>query len=508
MKRISLIIIWFLGTIIFPIFAQEQVHNSPWCENRTYDIKWLSDIKEGQTAEYSMIRAQDKYLGPISFKSINFSLKRNNKTIQKTNTDFFSFTPTEWGKYTLHVESIDNENCYNKITKDINVHKKIVLYIGKESNDLQSEFDDNFQKYDTLFKKVIIKEKKIFWEDELFWQISENIPFIKNSSTIIINTNNFDSLFQVLGNINKTENVSLNKKNIYLITDLNKHFLKRVLAKYMNIIGVEKVYTVNDKDFFSIISKLSFNKNLEEDKSITTFSLSFQETPKYILISYLIDNLIYNWFPVDLIGILLILCIATLIISIFRQVIGFSVFGIYSPLLFWLAMGILNIKLSLFFLAIGILAKFLTNILNKKIYLLFNAKLSVLVVLYFLLTIIVLGLDKILNTNIINLDFFNNGFIIFPIMFIIIVTDKVFNEGFKVLSLGWRISFAEFIIVSFSVFGLLNRWWLKHILLSYPESILLVLILHIIIGRFTGLQLLEYLRFMPLIKKHFDSEEE
>jgi hypothetical protein len=62
----------------------------------------------------------------------------------------------------------------------------------------------------------------------------------------------------------------------------------------MNIIGVEKVYTVNDKDFFSIISKLSFNKNLEEDKSITTFSLSFQETPKYILISYLIDNLIYS----------------------------------------------------------------------------------------------------------------------------------------------------------------------------------------------------------------------
>ncbi|HCY21116.1 TPA: hypothetical protein DIC40_04665 [Patescibacteria group bacterium] len=120
-------------------------------------------------------------------------------------------------------------------------------------------------------------------------------------------------------------------------------------------------------------------------------------------------------------------------------------------------MAILNIKLSLILLAIGILAKVLTHLLNKKIYLLFNTKLSVLVVLYFLLTIIVLGLDKILHTNIINLDIFNNGFIIFPIMFIIIVTDKVFNEGFKVFSLGWWISFGEFLIVSFSVYGLLNR---------------------------------------------------
>lgn len=507
MKKLILFAISLFWTICFPIFAQEQSHNIPWCENRIYDIKGLSDIKKGQTSEYNMIRAQDKYLGPISFKSINFTLKKNNKTIQKANTDFFSFIPTELGNYTLQVESIDNEDCYNKITKDINVHEKIILYLGKESNDLQPEFDENFQKYNTLFKKVISKEKKIFWEDELFWQVSTNISFIKNSSTIIVNTNNFDSLFQILWNINKTDNLNLNKKDIYLITDLNKHFLKRVMAKYMNIIGVEKIYTINDKDFFSLVSKLSFNKDLKEDPIITTLSMSFQETPKYVLISYLIDNLIYNWFPVDLIWIILILCIATLIISVFRQVIWFSIFGIYSPLLFGLTMAILNVKLSLFLLAIWILAKLLTNILNKKIYLLFNAKLSILIVFYFLFTIIILGLDKILNINIINMDFFNNGFIIFPIMFIIIVTDKVFNEGFKIFSLGWRFSFGEFLIVSFSVFGLLNRWWIKHIVLSYPEIIILILALHIIVGRFTGLQLLEYFRFMPLIKKHFDSEE-
>lgn len=508
MKKLYIIIIWLIWTISFSIFAQEPVHNTAWCENRIYEIKGLNDIKKNQTAEYSIFRWENKFLWPIKLTSKNFLLTKNKKTLQKTKTDTFSFKPTELWTYTLEAEIIDEENCYAKLEKTINVYENIFLYIGKDSEDLQLWFDENFQKHNTFFKKIFIKEKKIFWEDELLNQILENIAYIKNSSNIIINTNNFDNLLQLIGNVNTTENLKLNEKNIYLITDLNKNFLKRILAKYLNLVGVEKLYTVNEKDFLNILSKLSFEKNIEKENITTTFSLSFQESPKYFLVSYIVDNLIYNWFPIDLVGILLILCIATLVISIFRQIIWFSVFGIYSPLLFWLTMAILNIKLSLILLWIGLIAKWLTYLLTKKIYLLFNAKLSVLVVLYFLLSIIVLALDKILHINFINLDTFNNGFIIFPIMFIIIVTDKVFNEWFKVLSLGWWISFSEFLIVSFSIYWLINRWWLKHLLLSYPEIIILVLFFHIIIGRFTGLQLLEYFRFMPLMKKHFDSEEE
>lgn len=506
MKKRTILLISSIAFASFPIFA--QTHNAAWCENKAYDIKWLFDIKKDQTVEYNIIRANNSFLWPIKTKSVNFNLLKNNRSIEKSSSELFSFTPTEKGIYTLQAEVIDEDNCYDKIEKEIVVQDNITLYIGEDRDNLDLWFDQNFEKHGTLFKKIIINDKKLFGEDEIFWMLSENIAYIKNSSTIIINASNFDSILQFLGNINENDNLNLNKKDIYLITNLNKHFLKRILAKYLNIINVEKIYTISDNYLLNFLSNISLNKDLENDENITTFSLSFQEAPKYILISYLIDNLLYNWFPIDLIGIILILCIATLVISVFRQVIWFSVFGIYSPLLFGLAIAILNIKLSIIFLVIGFLAKILTNLLNKKIYLLFNAKLSVLVVLYFLLTTIIIGLDKIFQTNIINLDLFYNGFIIFPMMFIIIVTDKVFNEGFKLFRLWWWISFIEFLIVSFSVYGLLNRWRLKHILLSYPEIILIVLILHIFIGRFTGLQLLEYLRFMPLIKKHFDNEEE
>jgi ABC-type multidrug transport system permease subunit len=159
-------------------------------------------------------------------------------------------------------------------------------------------------------------------------------------------------------------------------------------------------------------------------------------------------------------------------------------------------------------LLIGAVAKIFTSYFCKKIYLLHNAKTTMLIILYFLFLITAVSLDSIFKTNLIDIDIFTTVFSLFPIVFIIIVTDKVFNEGFKIFNWGWVLSFSEFLVISFVVRGLLNRIWLKHLLLSYPEIIILILILNIFIWRFTGLQVLEYFRFMPMISRHLDGEEE
>ncbi|HBB03881.1 TPA: hypothetical protein DCZ39_03195 [Patescibacteria group bacterium] len=59
-----------------------------------------------------------------------------------------------------------------------------------------------------------------------------------------------------------------------------------------------------------------------------------------------------------------------------------------------------------------------------------------------------------------------------------------------------------------SVYGLFYRTGLKHLLLAFPELLIVIFILNIAVGRFTGLQLLEYFRFMPLIKKSSEESEE
>jgi hypothetical protein len=148
------------------------------------------------------------------------------------------------------------------------------------------------------------------------------------------------------------DDLNLQEKTIYLVTDSNKFFLKRMLAKYIKPLEISRIYTLSQDKLLNFLSTLSLGKITNEEQYITPFSLSFQETPKYLPISYLVDRLIYNGFPVELITIFLILSLGALLISILRQMVGFSVFGIYSPLLFAVSMSMLGIPFSLLLLGI------------------------------------------------------------------------------------------------------------------------------------------------------------
>lgn len=169
---------------------------------------------------------------------------------------------------------------------------------------------------------------------------------------MIINTPKFDVLLQILGKLHTTDNLNLKDKTIYLVTNSNKFFLKRMLAKYVRPIDITTIYTLSQDKLLNFLSTLSLGKTTIHEEYITPFSLSYQESPKYLAISYLVDRLIYHGFPVELITMFLVLSLGTLLISVLRQVVGFSIFGVYSPLLFAVSMTILGVPFSLALLGI------------------------------------------------------------------------------------------------------------------------------------------------------------
>ena len=406
----------------------------------------------------------------------------------------FTSAPCEWASH-----------C-SAPTKWVN-YTTTIIYLWTEGEEFDLGFQQNFDKQKTLLQEIFISDKN-FSEEAIMNKIITNIPEIQKTKTLIINTTKFDILLQLLGKMNVSENLNLKEKTIYLITNSNKFALKRTLAKYIKPLEITKVYTLSQSKLLNFLSTFSLGKITNNEEYITPFSLSFQETPKYLVISYLIDRLIAHGFPVELISMFLILSLGALIVSILRQFVGFSVFGIYSPLLFAVSMSILGVQLSLWLLLVGLITKLIMRLFTRRIYLLHNAKSALLIILYFFLLLIFFWLNTILGLNLIDINIFINGYIIFPILFIVLVSDKVFNEWFKLFSKGRRVAFVEFLIVSFAVYGLFYRTWLKHLLLAFPELLLLIFLLNIAVGRFTGLQLLEYFRFMPLLKNSSGTEEE
>jgi len=387
-------------------------------------------------------------------------------------------------------------------------YKNTIIYIWTQGDEFDLGFQQNFDKQKTLLQEIFIADNKSFSEEEIMGKIMENLEEIQKTKTLIIHTSKFDVLLQLLARIHASDNLQLNEKTIYLITNSNKFFLKRILANHIKPLEITKIYTLPQDKSLNFLSTLSLGKITNQEEYITPFSMSFKETPKYLPISYLVDRLIYHWFPIELITIFLILSLWALVINILRQIVGFSVFGVYSPLLFAVSMSILWIPLSLTFLVVWLITKLLIKLITKRMYLLHNAKSALLIILYFFILLLVFWFNSILWLNWIDISVFTNGYIIFPLIFIVLVSDKVFNEGFKVFS-KWRwVAFTEFLAVSFAVFGLFYRTGLKHTLLAFPELLILIFFLNIAVGRFTGLQLLEYFRFMPLLKNSSGTEEE
>ena len=497
MKKTLLVILTFLSFISFWL-AQES------CDISEFEIKGESTITLNQVSEYKVSDSLERVKS--SEINVNYSLRRNEQKMDSAQWDkFFYNFEKEW-KYLLKADfSLDW--CKYEIEKTIEVFYQSIIYIWQDLEEFKIGYETNFKNNSILFNKIIVPNNNIFAEDEIKTNLLDHQYIIKNSDIIIINNKDTDSIFQILSKLSNSENLNLQNKEIFVINNTNKHFMKRLLSKYSLTINNKNTYIVPNNQILGLLSDLSFGKDINKDSLVELMPLSFKNTSKWMILSYLVDTLIANDLPINLIWLLLTLTIATLVVTTFRQIIWISVFGTFTPLLFWLSILVLGTQVSIVFFIIAFIATILSRLITKRLYLLHSAKISLLIVTYFLTILVILWLDKIIGTNIIDLQIFNNSFAIFPIMFLILWTDKVFNEGFNFFSKWQLFALLEFIIISSIVYWIISSVWLRLVFLSYPELSIIVLILIILVWRFTWLQLLEYFRFMPLLKWDWEEEE-
>ncbi len=491
-----LLILWF-SFFIWISSAQR------YCDPNRLELKWESSITTNQVAEYTT--NDTWWLENSNEFNTSYTLWKNGQKLESVQGDKFFFNfENEW-EYLLKA-NLNLDGCKYNLEKKLDVFYKSVFYIWYDLEEFGIWYENNFKSNAILFNKALVSNN-VFSEDEIANKLIEKKNILKNSDIIIINNKETDTVFQMLWKLAKSENIDFSKQEIFVINNTNKHLMKRILSKYIMLINNKNIYMINNDHLLNLISEISFGKDIINESLIEIFPLSYQKTSNWLVLSYIIDTLIANGFPINLIWLFLTLSVAALLITIFRQVIWFSVFGTFSPLLFGLSISVLWTQATIIFFLIAFIATVLSRLITKKFYLLHSAKISLLITIYFLTIILFLGLDKILWINMVDLSMFNNVFAVFPIMFLILVTDKVFHEWFKMFSRGWLISLVEFVIVSILVYIIISSIWIRSVLLSYPEIIILVWILIMVVWRFTWLQVLEYFRFMPILKWEGNEEE-
>lgn len=214
------------------------------------------------------------------------------------------------------------------------------------------------------------------------------------------------------------------------------------------------------------------------------------------IFSPIIKFFITQGIPFETIVLILMLPIIVTFIAFLRQVVGIKAFGIYTPLIItfaFLATNGLKYGIAIFVtvVAVGMLMRFAL----RPFRLLYLPRVAIMlsVVALVILFILTIG-GSMQRTGLASVS-------IFPILIMITLVEKFvavqIEKGDKT-AINLTI---ETLIISILGYFIASWPWLIKFILTYPWAVLFTIPVNIVLGKWTGLRITEYIRFKNIIEK-------
>lgn len=324
----------------------------------------------------------------------------------------------------------------------------------------------------------------------------------------MIQTDDAVSLVGLLAKmIRQDSNLSslLTEKSVYVISDQSTNLLSKLLASHVRDTGLKEIYLMGTPSLSLLLLRMDESLN----GSYTPPDLvrvSYDSTNRIFSLSRLVEYLLYQGVSLSFLGVLLTLTLAILAINFLKQVVGLYAFGIYAPIFLAVTLQFLDVTLLAILLTSAVLSTLIVHRVVKKLYLLHNAKHSLLITLYFIISMILLYFGFITEGVSLQGNLLDNIFSIFPFILIIFVVEKIFDEESAIFTRETLINLTQFVVVVGVSYFIVRSTYIQYFLLSYTDVIFVIMILNLAIGRYTGLQVFEYFRFEPILKSFKDEE--
>ena len=490
------------------IYAQEEYEfdapeQEQQCAPVDINIVWPEKIKTNQTAEY-FVQSTDTDLDAnnATFVSEVFDLPSalSTPTMQSFNALFDAAND-----FVLST-SVTIWDCIYQTTKTIEVYDRVTLYMGKWREELELNTALQEKNIRHLVESILLDSSQ--WSQQVLTTLVSNTQLIRIADEMILDANSPWSLLEAVWQYFKTQQIATASRWFYLISDVDQAIYRKIISRYLQVWWIEKINVVDPQYFGSLYTALLLQQDPLQFDYVKEYSANLDGVNKLFFVSYFVDYLLLNGFPLQLLILILVLPVVALLISFSRQVIGMWVFGLFGPLLFALSMSIMWWKLACVLLLAAVIAVVLTTLFTQRIYLLSSPKLASMLILYTLFAIFLFRVHDVFGLEYFTFDILSNSFVIFGYLAILITAKNLVTETviqFK----KWRwISLLEFVLLSIVIFYLVRRDRLQNIMLWYPELVVLIVFLNVIVGRFTWLQIKEYARFAPLIWYNLENEVE
>jgi hypothetical protein len=295
-------------------------------------------------------------------------------------------------------------------------------------------------------------------------------------------------------------------KNLYRVTFFNELYIN---GSWYQIDLQKKVLGPLPESFIVLTSDIEFLElSLKKLQNLSIYAIPLR-TNRYDSKIYSdelkrSDSLFYTFslysLPISAqmsMYIILLLPLGAVMISFFRNIVGFSTFGIFTPALLTIFFIETNFVFAIIFFALVVFLGFFQRILLDKLYLLAVPRISI------LLTFVIIAymLFILINQNVIEISGAGSGILsYFPVVIITILIERFsidfIEEGawntFKKLAGTITISIVCYFILTFKI--------LQQFLFTNPEFLLWTIAMNLIIGNYKGYRLSEFFRFRELSK--------
>lgn len=210
--------------------------------------------------------------------------------------------------------------------------------------------------------------------------------------------------------------------------------------------------------------------------------------------SFGINYLINGGVPINNIILILMIPIIATLLAFARQFIGIKAFGLITPAMTTLSFLVMGLYAGLIVFVVVLLSGSLIRVLLKKLRLLYLPRMALVLSAASLAILLMLGLGTAIDTS------SAASFSIFPMLILTILAEEFIAVQFtRGLRTALRIT-AWTLFLAILCYFIMSWQLLRITVLSYPELVLLTIPINVALGRFTGLRLIEYVRFRELLR--------
>ncbi len=341
-------------------------------------------------------------------------------------------------------------------------------------------------------------------EEALSMLLSEQADSMAGANAIILWTEGISGLQSLLRAVNGNENLlaGLHNQTIVLLTDGSLSALSRTARGPYSVLRPQQILLTRKEAIDPLLTSSSIDAFLQElgKRDLEYFSINAATAGlrPWNVLSSLVNAMLTKGVPSQTVILLLVLPFIAMILAFLKQVVGITTFGLYTPSIIALSFLALGWKLGVFFLLFILFTGYGTRTIMKRWRLLYIPKVAVILTVVSFTLLILMGVSAFYG-----ITFSRETIFILLIM-------STLSESFLALKTeeGWRsaiIGVLETIAASLICVFIVQWDVFQSLVLAYPEVILLTVIVDIILGRWTGLRLMEYIRFREVFK-HLQEE--